>query len=467
MNAPDLAFLGPARQARAGSASETRLADEGGASREAEDFATAMGSAEAPVGPPRKPRAAEASTGAAAGTAPAGADPAAETARGAIAAPANGMEEVNPPPAPTRDGTPPATEEAPTDAASSDTPAELARESVPVDGMPAGMASPRRDPSNPVGAASTPAQAVLAAAGSKPVPPAGAGEATPAPAPDTAGAGDAAQVAAVAVRPSPESIRTAGAAVAALARTAPGGAEAAAPAAPSSAISGDKPAAEGPAAGLTAVLPANAITNAADTKPDAAAFGAAGADALPGATGSVPAPEATTSGQTTAPFSILPGPIAGQDAATRLGQPGSPEAGQPRAVVEQIAVAVAESDDSRVEIRLDPAELGRVHISLTRTEQGVHALVTAERPETMELLRRHAETLTRELGAAGYDSVSLDMSQGSRHFAGDTPPERPARIYAVARGVEGAASPDAALVADTTRARGRAAGADGPLDIRL
>lgn len=90
------------------------------------------------------------------------------------------------------------------------------------------------------------------------------------------------------------------------------------------------------------------------------------------------------------------------------------QAVQPQAVLGQITLAMSKSKDKTVEIRLDPPELGRVHIQLTQTEHGLRASVMAERPETHDLLRRHADALARDLGAAGYDKVSLDFSAGQR-----------------------------------------------------
>jgi hypothetical protein len=87
-------------------------------------------------------------------------------------------------------------------------------------------------------------------------------------------------------------------------------------------------------------------------------------------------------------------------------------AAEPRAVVGQVAVAIGKASDQQVEIRLDPPELGRVQILLQPADGGVQAVVLAQRPETQDLLRRHAELLAQELGAAGFGSVSLDFGGG-------------------------------------------------------
>ena len=138
-------------------------------------------------------------------------------------------------------------------------------------------------------------------------------------------------------------------------------------------------------------------------------------------------------------------------------------AADPRAVVGQIALAVSESDSTRIEIRLDPPELGRVHIHLTTVDGGVQAVVAAQRPETQDLLRRHADTLAQELADAGYGDVSLDFSGGEATGGSDrpidwTPEDGPAGGWeAVVLGP----------VAQTGLRQDRRAGSDGALDIRL
>ena len=90
---------------------------------------------------------------------------------------------------------------------------------------------------------------------------------------------------------------------------------------------------------------------------------------------------------------------------------------QPQAVIGQVAVAIGRTSDRRVEIRLDPPELGRVQIHLTPVDGGVQAMVLADRPETQDLLRRHAEALARELGEAGYGNVEPRLRRRRRGAA--------------------------------------------------
>ncbi|RMF38690.1 MAG: hypothetical protein D6754_06920, partial [Alphaproteobacteria bacterium] len=81
-------------------------------------------------------------------------------------------------------------------------------------------------------------------------------------------------------------------------------------------------------------------------------------------------------------------------------------------IARQIGAAIDRAADGRVELRLDPPELGRVRLSLSGGEHHVSALITAERPETLDLMRRHADLLQRELQAAGYSGAELRFAGG-------------------------------------------------------
>ena len=126
----------------------------------------------------------------------------------------------------------------------------------------------------------------------------------------------------------------------------------------------------------------------------------------------------------------------------------------------QIAVAVARATEHRIEIRLDPPELGRVQISLTPVDGGVQAVVLADRPETQDLLRRHAHALTQELADTGFGNVSLDFAAG-QNAAPDPGPHRPQPpVEALALAMS---TPDPTPATPAAR---RAAAAGG-LDVRL
>lgn len=136
------------------------------------------------------------------------------------------------------------------------------------------------------------------------------------------------------------------------------------------------------------------------------------------------APAAPRAGGLEGPAPAAPVPVpdpAAAGAAWRLAQATSHGAeaihapkvsARPRDVAEQITLAVANAAEPRVELRLDPPELGRVQIRLTPTEAGLQAVVLADRPETQDFLRRNAEILRLELTEAGYGAVSLEFSAG-------------------------------------------------------
>jgi len=77
----------------------------------------------------------------------------------------------------------------------------------------------------------------------------------------------------------------------------------------------------------------------------------------------------------------------------------------------QIVAALARSPDGAVDLTLSPEELGRVRLSLSPTDAGgiiVH--VSADRAETMDMIRRHIDTLAQDFRAIGYGSVAFGFS---------------------------------------------------------
>jgi len=72
----------------------------------------------------------------------------------------------------------------------------------------------------------------------------------------------------------------------------------------------------------------------------------------------------------------------------------------------QIA-ATAQSGKSRFEIRLDPADLGRIDVRLDVDRQGqVTSHLTVEKPETLSMLRQDAPQLQQALNDAGLKAGS-------------------------------------------------------------
>jgi len=131
-------------------------------------------------------------------------------------------------------------------------------------------------------------------------------------------------------------------------------------------------------------------------------------------------------------------------------QPGGPAPDIPR----QIALRIAQMAEGgpgpargTVEISLSPEELGRVRLRLHPSEAGLSVTVTADRPETLDLLRRNIDMLAREFLGIGYDGAQFDFAQGgpgaeagpNAAAPGDAPAPGPAPP-------EAAAPPPAALL---------------------
>ncbi|NNU15378.1 hypothetical protein HK107_03430 [Parvularcula sp. ZS-1/3] len=76
---------------------------------------------------------------------------------------------------------------------------------------------------------------------------------------------------------------------------------------------------------------------------------------------------------------------------------------------EQVQVAIARAENSgRIELRLDPPELGRVQIDLDLSKgQQVRAVITAAEPETLDLMRRQGAILAEALANEGFEGIDL------------------------------------------------------------
>ena len=83
----------------------------------------------------------------------------------------------------------------------------------------------------------------------------------------------------------------------------------------------------------------------------------------------------------------------------------------PRHLAQQVADVARMMPDRPVELTLSPEELGRLRLTFNVDGGAMAVAVTAERPETMDLLRRHIDMLAQELRDIGYDDVSFDFGQ--------------------------------------------------------
>ncbi|MBM2290519.1 flagellar hook-length control protein FliK [Sulfitobacter pseudonitzschiae] len=94
-------------------------------------------------------------------------------------------------------------------------------------------------------------------------------------------------------------------------------------------------------------------------------------------------------------------------------------------VARQIAeAAVQTSADRQIELTLNPAELGRVRMSLSTSDAGASVTIHADRPETLDLMRRNIGELESEFADMGYGDVDFAFSSGdgTQDQRDDTPP---------------------------------------------
>jgi hypothetical protein len=75
-----------------------------------------------------------------------------------------------------------------------------------------------------------------------------------------------------------------------------------------------------------------------------------------------------------------------------------------------------------VEITLSPMELGQLRFEMRQTGDQVQIILSAERPETLDLLRRHSDALLQDFRAAGFAGASLSFGGWG---AGRAPPPPP------------------------------------------
>jgi flagellar hook-length control protein FliK len=97
----------------------------------------------------------------------------------------------------------------------------------------------------------------------------------------------------------------------------------------------------------------------------------------------------------------------------------------PRHVAHQMAEAVHRNGGDRgVDLLLNPAELGRVRISLSPGDAGMTVQILADRPETLDLIRRNIDLLAQDFQSLGYDATDFAFAQ-QQHDAESGPRQNP------------------------------------------
>lgn len=110
---------------------------------------------------------------------------------------------------------------------------------------------------------------------------------------------------------------------------------------------------------------------------------------------------------------------------TRMVQLVPQRADLPQSVVRQLVTTVQFVQGGPVEIALNPVELGKVRLAISNQESGaITVSIMAERPETLALVRRHADQLTQEFHAIGYSDVAYSFEQNGHSESGASPGAR-------------------------------------------
>ena len=101
-----------------------------------------------------------------------------------------------------------------------------------------------------------------------------------------------------------------------------------------------------------------------------------------------------------------------------------PRADIARSVGAQLAEQMVKRPQGGVDITLNPEELGRVRMGVNVGETTVSVSIVAERPETLDLIRRHVDQLIEEFRQLGYDGVEFQFSDHAETSDGsqDSPP---------------------------------------------
>lgn len=143
------------------------------------------------------------------------------------------------------------------------------------------------------------------------------------------------------------------------------------------------------------------------TSPAAAGSGA-GSGVSHGLQGDGPLQNAGASGSQSQPAQQ-----AQSSAQTQAAQPQRAAQGG-QAVADQVSVKITkavQAGQDRIHIQLKPAELGRVDVRIEMTHDGrAVTIVTADKADTLDLMRRDAEQLQKALADAGLETGSGDLS---------------------------------------------------------
>jgi len=186
------------------------------------------------------------------------------------------------------------------------------------------------------------------------------------------------------------------------------------------------------------------------------------------ATAQASAPAVDASAQTA---TALPQQVSSVASTTQAGAGSVTQATGAPVPVSGLAVEIAafvQSGKTRFEVRLDPADLGRIDVRIDVDRNGqVTSHLTVEKPETLSMLRQDAPQLQQALNDAGLKTNSSGLqfslrdqsSSGQNNGNNNQPGAQPQRLI-----VSDEETVPSLVVG---RSYGRAFGSSGGVDIRV
>ena len=198
--------------------------------------------------------------------------------------------------------------------------------------------------------------------------------------------------------------------------------------------------------------------DAAPGRGDATAAVKAGADAVQNLNVPTPTPTTTTAATAAAVTASAPAQTLAQ---THAAATAVPLTGLAVEIASQAA-----SGKSHIEIRLDPAELGRINVHLDVDRDGnVNTRLVVDRADTLDLLKRDASSLERALQDAGLKTQNNGLEFSLRQHAFTQQDDEAAQTAASAHIV--VPDDDSAPLEALRQGYGRLLGLGGGLDIRV
>lgn len=103
-------------------------------------------------------------------------------------------------------------------------------------------------------------------------------------------------------------------------------------------------------------------------------------------------------------------------------------------IARQLSAGFAAAPGDKVEVILSPEELGRVRMTILNDDRGLTMTFVAERPETLDLMRRNIDSLAQDFRGLGFGTLNFafsregerDLPQAQAWTGDDKPDENPA-----------------------------------------